>query len=161
MKIAELNLQQIAINVFHSMLGLELIPLRPEFDTASKLVASVEILGERHTLVEVFAHEELMAKIAEVMFWSEAGSLSDSEIRDAFGEIANMIGGNVKGFLDEKSTLTLPVVGEVVIRENYLSNYSLRKTFGCCGYPLTIVLSGFVPSSRPTAAADAAAVAVY
>ena len=140
MLIDETSLQQITMDICQSMLGLELIPISPEIDTARQLVASVEIRGDRHTIIEVFAHDNLTSKIAEVMFNSERGSLSEVEIRDAFGEIANMIGGNVKGSLGEEAALSLPVIGQAFDWLDRLPHGSLRTTFECCGYPLTIVV---------------------
>ena len=148
MELDEQNLQQITVDVCQSMLGLELSPMSPNIDTAHQLVASVEIRGGRHAVVEVFAHDDLMASIAEVMFSSDRGSLSEDEIRDAFGEIANMIGGNVKGGFGAEADLSLPVVGQAHDWLDNLPHGSLRTTFKCCGHPLTIVLREVVSPSQ-------------
>ncbi len=140
MQFDEQMLQQITIDVCQSMLGLELLPMSPGNDMAHQLVASVEIRGTRHTIVEVFADDQLMASIAEVMFASDRGSLSEEEIRDAFCEIANMIGGNVKGTYGEEANLSLPVFGSAQDWIETLPQGSLRTTFKCCGHPLTIIL---------------------
>lgn len=140
MQFDEENLQQITIDVCQSMLGLELYPVSPEIDTARQLVASVEIHGDQHTIVEVYAHDHLMASIAEVMFASDRGSLSEADVRDAFCEIANMIGGNVKGCIGEEASLSLPSFGPAGGWLDALPQGSLRTTFECCGFPLTIVL---------------------
>ena len=94
------------------MLGLELSRTSDNIDTARQLVASVEIQGSQDYVVKVFAHDQLIASIAEAMFSSDRGSLTEEEIRDAFREIANMIGGNVKGLLGEETDLKLPTFGE-------------------------------------------------
>lgn len=144
----EQNLQQITVDVCQSMLGLDLIPISPEIDSARQLVASVEILGDQHTIVEVFAHDHLMARIAEVMFDSDRGSLSEDDVRDAFCEIANMIGGNVKGCIGEEASLSLPSFGSADGWPETLPQGSLRTTFECCGYPLSIVLREIVSASQ-------------
>ena len=144
MQFDEQNLQQITMDVCQSMLGLDLFPVSPDIDTARQLVASVEIRGVQHTVVEVFAHEHLMASIAEVMFSSDRGSLSEDDVRDAFCEIANMIGGNVKGCFGEEASLSLPIFGSANDWLEKLPHGSLRTTFECCGHPLTIVLRDVV-----------------
>lgn len=151
MNIDEQNLQQITIDVCQSMLGLELKPIRSDIDIAQQLVASVEISGARHTAVEVFAHDDLMAAIAEAMFCSDRASLSEEEIRDAFGEIANMIGGNVKGVFgsDDELSLSLPTVGKAHDTLNRLPSDCVRTTFECCGHPLSIVLRDVAPQPQP------------
>lgn len=140
MQLDEPTLQQITVDVCQSMLGLALTPISSDIDTAKQLVASVEIRGGRTAAVDVFAHEHLMAAIAETMFCAERSSLSAEEIRDAFGEIANMIGGNVKGAFGEESDLSLPTIGEANDSLDRLPHECLRTTFECCGHPLTIVL---------------------
>ena len=151
MQFDEEMLQQITIDVCQSMLGLELLPISLPIDTARQLVAAVEIRGARHTVVEVFAHDQLMASIAEVMFASDRGSLSEAEIRDAFCEIANMIGGNVKGTYGEEADLSLPIFGSANDCLDQLPIGCLRTTFECCGHPLTIVLREY--SSKPDSVA--------
>lgn len=134
------DLNEITMNVCQSMLGLDLFPIEPNDDATRQLVAAVEIRGSRVTVVEVFAHDHLMAAIAEVMFCSDRGSLSEAEIRDAFCEIANMIGGNIKGTFGEEADLSLPIIGEAHGRLNNLPHGSLKTTFECCSHPLTIVV---------------------
>lgn len=143
MQIDEQALQQITVDVCQTMLGLQLNPISPDIDTTHQLVASVVIRGDRPVVVEVFAHDDLMIAIAEAMFCSDRGSLSQSEIRDAFGEIANMIGGNVKGVFGEETDLSLPVIGKANDGLDHLPSGSLRTTFECCGHPLTIVMRDF------------------
>lgn len=148
MQIGEQEIRQITIDVCQSMLGLELNPIAFKSDSARQLVASVEIRGHHHTVVEVFAHDDLMTAIAEVMFCADCGSLSGEEIRDAFCEIANMIGGNIKGSLAEEADLSLPVIGQAPDWLNDLPNGSLMTTFECCGHPLTVVVREVTPHSE-------------
>ena len=136
----ESMLQRITAHVCQSMLGLELTSIGPTSGSANQLVAAVEIRGVRRMIVEVFAHNQLMASIAEVMFASDRGTLTEDEIHDAFCEIANMIGGNVKGRYGEEADLSLPSFGVAYDNLENLPDDSIRTTFECCGYPLTIVL---------------------
>lgn len=140
MSFDETMLQRITADVCQSMLGLELTPIGPTSGSANQLVAAVEIRGVRRTILEVFAHDQLMATIAEVMFASDRGSLTEDEIHDAFCEIANMIGGNVKGSYGEEADLSLPSFGVANDTLENLTEDNIRTTFECCGYPLTIVL---------------------
>lgn len=134
-------LQQIAVDVCQSMLGLPLQLIEPQPRAATPLLmACIEIHGEQVLMVEILAHEDLTQAIAEAMFAADRGSLSREEIRDAFGEVANMIGGNVKGMLGEDANLSLPFVSDAA--EDDLSDHLQRisATFECCGYPMTFVI---------------------
>lgn len=150
MNIDEPSLRQMTIDVCQSMLGLPLIPIEPEIDTARQRVASVEIQGGRRVSVDVFAHEHLMAVMAEAMFCTDRDSLTEADLRDALGEIANMIGGNVKGAFgdNEPLSLTLPTVAEANDLLDRLPQGSLRTTFECCGHPLSIVLREVAPQPQ-------------
>ena len=53
---------------------------------------------------------------AEAMFGADPGSLSESEVSDALGELTNMVGGNIKSLVPAPSKLSLPSVSE---GENY------------------------------------------
>ncbi len=150
MQLEEEHLQQITIDVCQSMLGMELNPISPDIDTTNQLVAAVEIHGTRHSIVEIFAHINLMPSLAEVMFASNPGSLSEAEIRDAFCEIANMIGGNVKGWYGEESNLSRPSFDRADDWRNHLPQGSLYTTFECCGYPLSVVLRDLICHSEST-----------
>lgn len=135
------TLQQIAVAVCQSMLGLPLQLIEPQPRPVTPLVmAGVEIRGVQVLMVEILAHEHLTETIAEAMFAADRGSLSHAEIRDAFGEVANMIGGNVKGLLGEDANQSLPFVSEVTGDDltDYLPRIS--TTFECCGYPMTFVI---------------------
>jgi chemotaxis protein CheX len=48
--------------------------------------------------------------IAACMFQMESADISPDEIADAFGEIANMVGGGVKGMVGVQTALSLPQV---------------------------------------------------
>lgn len=135
------TLQQIAVDVCQSMLGLPLQLIGPQPRAVTPLLmACVEIRGEQAFMVEILAHEHLTEAIAEAMFAADHGSLSREEIRDAFGEVANMIGGNVKGLLGKEANLSLPFVSEVAGDDltGHLQRTSI--TFECCGYPLAFVI---------------------
>ena len=55
---------------------------------------------------------EAAARWAASMFNRSANETSQEDVRDALGELANMVAGNVKGILAGESRLSLPVVGE-------------------------------------------------
>lgn len=72
----------------------------------------VQITGEAESVVSVRCSRTMAETIASSMFAIDANELSDEEIYDAIGEIANMIGGGVKGIASGENSLTIPVVAE-------------------------------------------------
>jgi len=158
MRIDEQCLQQITMDVCTSMLGLELKPVPVDRNTEQQMVASVEIHGERRTVVEVFANDFLIANIAGAMYCSDHGNLSESDIRDAFCEIANMIGGNIKGSFGEEADLTLPKMGQPQDWSDELLDDSLHTTFECFDHPLSIVVREMAMQHQLSAAVAAQAI---
>ena len=85
--------------------------------------------------------------VAAAMFDTDAGAVSGDEVADAVGELANIIGGNIKGMIADPCELSLPMVatGE---------NYSVRipgtevvseVTLSSAGHPFRISVARRVP----------------
>lgn len=108
------DLFSLAETVWQSVLGLE---LQRASDTDGKIgdtamTSCVQIMGDWEGAVTVVCAPSLATKLACAMFQMEADEISEDEIRDAMGEIANMTGGNVKGMAPGTNTLALPTVTE-------------------------------------------------
>ena len=76
----------------------------------SAFVASVAIGGAWNGHVLIGTNAEAARTIAANMFAMEDDEVSDAEIGDALGEMANIVGGNVKALMPEPSVLSLPQV---------------------------------------------------
>lgn len=79
------------------------------------LTSCVLIAGEAWKgAVTVQLSGPLSRTVAAGMFGMGTEELGDEEIVDAVGEVANMIGGNVKGLAEGSTTLSLPAVAQGV-----------------------------------------------
>lgn len=112
--VSDEDLFTLAETVWSSVLGLELA--RAD-DVEGKIgdttiTSCVQITGDWEGAVTIACSHSLAAKLTAAMFQMEPAELSDEEIRDAMGEVANMTGGNVKGMAPGNNTLTLPTVSE-------------------------------------------------
>ncbi len=76
---------------------------------AGSLVARVQIRGAWSGAVVLWCAPEFASLAANRMF--ETDDADEDSQRDALGELANMIAGNVKTVLPAPSELSLPVVG--------------------------------------------------
>jgi chemotaxis protein CheX len=72
--------------------------------------AYVSITGAWAGTVVVTFSEALARAATADMLRRPQGTLSTDDVSDAVGELANMIGGNVKARMPEPSALSLPVV---------------------------------------------------
>lgn len=104
---------EIARDVWSSFVGSELEPLDPSITIAEdedKLTGCVQITGAWQGSVLIAASEDVGRAAASAMFEMTEDELSADEVTDAFGELTNMIGGNLKSLVPQPSTLSTPSV---------------------------------------------------
>ena len=100
----------IASTVWSSFLGLTLTQVEVAADAEHSATATVHVSGGWNGSVVLSCSATLARRAAAAMFQMAEDDLGDSEVGDAFGELVNMIGGNVKSLLPEPSQLSLPTV---------------------------------------------------
>ncbi len=103
--------------VWSSFLGLELEPLLlDEADlppvSGASIAGVVGISGAWNGSVAVECSKEHAVVAAEAMFAADPGSLAPEEVADAWGELTNMVGGNIKSLFPAPSALSVPSVTE-------------------------------------------------
>ena len=105
----EQALRDFTDNIWSTMLGLSLDdapgPAAGEFVTAF-----VQISGDWQGAVTVELAAPLAHRVAAALFAMEPGEVGDGEVSDAVGEVANMLGGNVKALMNGSCQLSLPSV---------------------------------------------------
>ena len=140
--------------IWSSTLGLHVEPL-DQADRSDWVLPPVEahvhIAGSWRGAVVLHTSQPLATLVAQRMFDLGAATPTADEIQDAFGEIANMTGGNIKGLLSEGDAyLSLPLV---VSGKDYSirvprSREVVRAEFLCEGQPLVVtVLQGEAPAT--------------
>jgi CheY-specific phosphatase CheX len=78
------------------------------------IVAEVGVIGDAPARIAISIDRAGARAVAERMVaaaWP-GSSLEDDDVDDAMGELANVLGGNLKALLPEGSSLTLPSVAE-------------------------------------------------
>jgi chemotaxis protein CheX len=113
------DVAEIAREVWASFLGLELEPLfLDEADlppvSGPSISGVVGISGAWNGSVAVECSKDHAVVAAEAMFAADAGSLAPEEIADAWGELTNMVGGNIKSLFPAPSALSVPTVTDGV-----------------------------------------------
>lgn len=104
------DLTAIAELVWSSYVDGEIVQDAAGEPLESAFIASVAIGGEWNGHVLIGTNAKAASDIAAAMFAMEPDEVSDAEIGDALGEVANIIGGNVKALVPEPSVLSLPQV---------------------------------------------------
>lgn len=105
------DIRSVTQQVWESVLGRDAAAGAPDPDGSRLQVeACVHITGGWEGTVSVATSDALARGLTEEMFGMSSGEASDAEILDANGEMANMIGGNIKALMPGPSQLSLPTV---------------------------------------------------
>lgn len=114
MRIETETLEQVVTEVLATMTGVVASPVSDvHASTARRSVAAcIHLTGAYTGAVVITMPEELGRRIAASMFAADPGALSDGEVMDAVGEIANMVAGSVRSALPMPNTISLPSVSE-------------------------------------------------
>lgn len=118
MQLTNEDLFEMMTELWSSMLGLGLVASSlPVDEAALSWAASVDIVnGDDVTgTVRIRCGDDMAERISEALFDLPKGSASFGEVRDAMGEVANIVGGNVKGVLEAESLLGLPRTSRGVV----------------------------------------------
>lgn len=87
--------------------------------TGCRITSCVHVSGTWQGAVAAECSYGMAVAIAAAMFEMEPDELSEDEVRDAFGEVANLLAGQFKLDLPEGCALSLPTVTK---GEDYLVN---------------------------------------
>lgn len=108
-------LMEVVESVWLSTIGLSIEPTEdltpPEGADARYLYGRVEIQGAWNGVATITCPTTLARQAMSIMCDVDQDTLTDDEVKDALGEVTNMIGGNVKSLVPGPSHLTLPQVG--------------------------------------------------
>lgn len=105
------ELNQIVASVFEAMLCLEAGECGTAwFPSEDRLTAAVHLAGEWNGAVLVECSREQACLFAGRFLSIEAPAAVDDVVRDVLGELANMIGGNLKCVLTSGIRLSMPSV---------------------------------------------------
>lgn len=114
------DLAQIVTAVFETMLSLEANECStPWFPGRERLTAVVHLAGDWNGAVLLECDRDQACRFAGRYLSMETPETMDDVVRDVLGELANMIGGNMKSLLAPGIRLSMPSVVNG-------SDYSLR-----------------------------------
>lgn len=104
------TIQSIAEQVLNDFLGLKMAPATdpgPEPPAGSRIF----ITGAWDGSVSLRCTEALGRRVASGMFGVGPDRVSDEDVQDALGELANILGGNIKPLFPAPNHLSLPFHG--------------------------------------------------
>jgi chemotaxis protein CheX len=124
--------------VAETVLNMSLEPLDSVGPTTAResMFAWVNITGGWDGSVIIGCSQALAQRAAGVMFDVAPADATPSDVIDAVGELANVLGGNVKGLVPGPSVLSIPTVS----RGQGPGAGGREMWFECGGEPLVVIL---------------------
>ncbi|WP_051515861.1 chemotaxis protein CheX [Candidatus Blastococcus massiliensis] len=144
--IDELTVESIAGEAWISLVGEDevLVPLPGELP-ADALSSWVDVVGPWTGSVVLTTGRDTAAELTRALLRESApAELEDEDVTDAFGEIANVVGGNVKAALPGPSALSLPDVGPAPDVRNPADVCRIDVLWR--GQPVSISVQGALPA---------------
>lgn len=111
--VSEETIIELTSQLFAALLpdGDALAPTAPgdaRVQAAESVIATVEIHASAPLRVDIACSRQLAEQVAASMFATTVTEIDDAAVFDAVGELANIVGGNVKALLIDEAVLTLP-----------------------------------------------------
>lgn len=103
---------------------------------------AVDVLGAWSGSVSIEVGDRLATIVATAMF--DTPETAPDDVRDAMCELANVIGGNLKGLMPGPSTLTIPRVEEC----EEAPPGSKQLLFSCHGEPFSVTVRARQPENN-------------
>ena len=144
--IDEATVQSIAEDAWTALVGEDeyLVPLPGDLP-ADTISSWVDVVGPWTGTVVLTAGRQTAADLTRALLGDASPEILDHEdVADAFGEIANVVGGNVKAALPGPSGLSLPEVGDAPTVRN--PDDVCRVDVLWRGEPLSISVQGALPA---------------
>ena len=143
--IDEATVESIAQEAWISLVGEDevLLPL-PGEAVADPVSSWVDVVGPWTGSVVLTTGRATAEALSRALLRETAPEvLEDEDVEDAFGEIANVVGGSVKAALPGPSGLSLPQVGHAPLVRNPVDVCSVDVLWR--GEPLSISVQGALP----------------
>lgn len=144
MSLSHRDLQELVESIWSTTVAIEAhvvtAPIAPSPD--GKVLACVTISGAWNGAVVVECDVAGASHIAGAMLDMDPKELSEDDVRDAIGEVANVIGGNVKASLPQPSVLSLPSVarGHDCVVDVAKTHVAARVDFETDGHGVSVSL---------------------
>lgn len=137
----EVDVRELTFTMFESIVGLPVFA-DDVATSAPQLTSSVTISGAWEGSVRIELGKRLARRLAAAMF--ETSDPAPTDVVDALGELANVLGGNVKSLLPGPSQLSLPKVAAAA-REGAGARepavHECRLSFVCEGDSFTVSIA--------------------
>ena len=123
--------------VWSTMLGLDAEEGHEPAEAAA-FVTSVDISGAWEGTVSISFTRELAQRVTAAMLASDLADATAADVSDVMRELANVVGGNVKGLFPGPCALSIPRLEPAVAAAS--TGTGSRSWFECGGQPFSVTV---------------------
>jgi chemotaxis protein CheX len=141
--LADVDIARSTQNAWKAVFGSPLAPKNGAVSpsAAPRLVASIQILGNVPRVVVLDCPWEEARRVTAGFYNRDPKAVPEDLVKDMFGELVNMIGGQLKRFYPSSSRLSLPQVKESRASGTTMETGVLQKAaFESGPAPVTVIL---------------------
>lgn len=144
MAIAEQHVSNIVANVWELIVGLDILPMPVSENQSNRngqmITGLIYFSGSWQGTLSLACSLDLAKKVAANMFEMPVERVASSEIKDALGELINIVGGNVTTKLPPACKLSLPSIQPEPVGLESLNKSTSATTvsFLCANQPLVV-----------------------
>ena len=147
--IDEYAMADLVAEVFTGLLGEMTEPpyASAPADEALPAVGYLAVRGGWHAEVVFACSRAAAVDLAQRLFMLPSAEVRDGDLRDVLGEIANVLGGNLKSLMPGPSALSLPNTGLDGAVEAVYTGEALRLDLGWYGQPMRVLVLEPAPTT--------------
>lgn len=129
------KLNEIADKVWRMVLGTRLTPVAPcsSPNCQQFVLASVKITGAWNGELTLGCSTAVARHAASIMFGKPEDAAIEEDMRDALGELTNMVGGNFKTLLKGDCRLSVPKLVDELPNNRLVPETITHQWFECDG----------------------------
>ncbi len=143
--VVQSEVAQIVESVFASMLRIDALECNaPWFPSGERLTAAVHLAGDWNGAVLIECDRAQACRFAGRFLSEDPPATVGDMVRDVLGELANMIGGNMKCVLTRGIKLSMPVVVDGIDYSVHVCGAELQEriAFQCAEGPFWVTVLG-------------------
>lgn len=146
MNINESDLESLTRDIWATMVGLDLVDAVMAGSPEPGISSQVEIQGDTEVALRIDCSMELARKVAARLFEMPEEELETELVLDAMSEMANILGGNIKGLWPGAIKLSLPLSWESGQGDPHEHSWNVAQGFDSADGSMLVRVSGDVPS---------------
>ena len=112
MSISRAELESLTRDIWTTMIGLDLVDTVAAAEPGPGISSQIEIQGDTEIALRIDCSLDLARKVAARLFDMPPDDLEMELVLDAMSEMANILGGNIKGMWPGAIKLSLPLAWE-------------------------------------------------